>query len=49
MFSFSGFPQSNGQVETVNNTIKENLKKKLNKHKGGSIDNYPKLYVLIGY
>ena len=37
-YSSPGYPQSNGQVEAVNKTIKDNLKKKLEKLKGAWID-----------
>ena len=43
MFSSPGHPQSNGQVEAANKTIKENLKKNLEKHKGAWIDELPRV------
>lgn len=43
MFSSPEHPQSNGQVEAANETIKENLKKNLEKHKGTWIDEPPRV------
>lgn len=43
MLSSLKHPQSNGQVEVANKTIKENLKKNLEKYKGAWIDELPKM------
>ena len=43
VFSSPGHLQSNGQVEAANETIKENLKKNLEKHKGAWIDELPRV------
>jgi transposase InsO family protein len=40
-FSSPRYPQANGQVEAVNKTIKENLKKKLEERKGVWADELP--------
>ncbi|KAL5543346.1 hypothetical protein UlMin_007130 [Ulmus minor] len=40
-FSTPAHPQSNGQVEVVNKTIKQTLKKKLSKLKGSWVDELP--------
>ena len=42
-FSLVYHPQVNGQVEVVNKIIKHNLKTKLEKHKGVSSDELPKV------
>lgn len=36
-FSFPFHPQANGQVEDTNKIIKNNLKPRLDKHKGSSL------------
>ncbi|KAL5571238.1 hypothetical protein UlMin_020835 [Ulmus minor] len=41
VFSSPAHPKSNGQVEAVNKTIKQNLKKKLEKSKGAWVDELP--------
>ncbi|KAL5573177.1 hypothetical protein UlMin_022774 [Ulmus minor] len=41
MFSSPAHPKSNGQVEAVNKTIKQTLKKKLEKSKGAWVDELP--------
>ena len=41
LFSSPNHPQSNGQVEAANKTIKENLKKMLEKLKGAWADELP--------
>ena len=46
VFSSPAHPKSNGQVEAVNKTIKQTLKKKLEKSKGG-LTNSPSYYVPI--
>ena len=43
VFSSPGYPQSNGQVEAANKTIKDNLKKKLERLKGAWVDELPKV------
>ena len=43
VFSSPRHPQSNGQVETANKTIKKNLKKNLEKHKGAWINKLPRV------
>ena len=43
VFSSPGHPQSNGQVEAANKTIKENLKKNLERHKGAWVDELPRV------
>ena len=40
VFSSPGHPQSNGQVEAANKTIKKNLKKNFKMHKGLRLMNY---------
>ncbi|KAL5552053.1 hypothetical protein UlMin_002229 [Ulmus minor] len=40
-FSSVAHPQSNGQVEAVNKTIKNNLERKLNEAKGAWVDELP--------
>ncbi|KAL5563372.1 hypothetical protein UlMin_033119 [Ulmus minor] len=42
-FSSVGHPQSNGQVEAVNKTIKNNLERKLNGAKGAWVDELPRV------
>ena len=41
LFSTSGHPQANGQVEAVNKMIKDNLKKKLERLKGAWVNELP--------
>ncbi|KAL5541777.1 hypothetical protein UlMin_009487 [Ulmus minor] len=41
IFSSPAHPKSNGQVEAVNKTIKQTLKKKLEKSKGAWVDELP--------
>ncbi|KAL5565597.1 hypothetical protein UlMin_028761 [Ulmus minor] len=41
VFSSPAYPKSNGQVEAVNKTIKQTLKKKLEKSKGAWVDELP--------
>ena len=41
LFSTPGHPQANGQVEAANKTIKDNLKKKLERLKGAWADELP--------
>ncbi|KAL5543131.1 hypothetical protein UlMin_010841 [Ulmus minor] len=41
VFSSSAHPKSNSQVEAVNKTIKQTLKKKLEKSKGAWVDELP--------
>ena len=41
LFSTLGHPQANGQVEAANKTIKDNLKKKLERLKGAWADELP--------
>ena len=41
MFSTPGHPQANRQVEATNKTIKENLKKKIERLKGTWVDKLP--------
>ncbi|KAL5579754.1 hypothetical protein UlMin_012196 [Ulmus minor] len=47
VFSSPAHPKSNGQVEAVNKTIKQTLKKKLEKLKGAWVDELP--FVLWAY
>ncbi|KAL5559604.1 hypothetical protein UlMin_035815 [Ulmus minor] len=42
-FSSVAHPQSNGQVEAVNKTIKNNLERKLNEAKGAWVDELPRV------
>ncbi|KAL5544478.1 hypothetical protein UlMin_008262 [Ulmus minor] len=42
-FSSVAHPQSNGQVEAVNKTIKNNLERKLNGAKGAWVDELPRV------
>ncbi|KAL5553803.1 hypothetical protein UlMin_041204 [Ulmus minor] len=42
-FSSIAHPQSNGQVEDVNKTIKNNLERKLNGAKGAWVDELPRV------
>ncbi|KAL5557726.1 hypothetical protein UlMin_033937 [Ulmus minor] len=42
-FSSVAHPQSNGQVEAVNKTIKNNLERKLNRAKGAWFDELPRV------
>ena len=37
-------PQANGQVETINKTIKNNLKTKLEDLKGNGVDELPEMF-----
>ena len=41
LFSTPGHPQANEQVEATNNTIKDNLKKRLEQLKGSLVDELP--------
>ena len=41
LFSTPGHPQANGQVEAANKTIKDNLKKKLERLNGAWVDELP--------
>ena len=41
MLSFLAYPKSNNQVEAINKTIKQTLKKKLEKSKGAWVDKLP--------
>ena len=44
LFSTPGHPQANGKVEAANNTIKDNLKKKLECLKGAWFDELPMVH-----